>query len=184
MGKVFVFGSDIFTTEVKRKMPSQKVLLEKQAQVAKLVEKLKGAKSVVLVDYKGMNVDTDTKLRSDLRKEGVEYSVVKNTLLNLACKQAGMEDFAAVLSGTTAIAVSEDEVAPARIIDKYVTKSKELFKFKMGYVSGKFVSPTELKAIAALPSREGLIGQVAGTLNGIVASLARAVNEVANKQSA
>ena len=72
-------------------MPSAQVLSEKQAQVAALTEKLKAAKSVVLVDYKGINVADDTKLRSDLRAENVEYSVVKNTLLTLACKQAGLD---------------------------------------------------------------------------------------------
>lgn len=165
-------------------MPSAKVLSEKQAKVAAVAEKLKAAKSVVLVDYKGIDVDTDTKLRAELRAEDVDYSVVKNTLLNLACKEAGLEDFIPVLNGTTALAVSEDEVAPARVIQKYVAKNKEFFNMKMGYVGGKYMDAEELKAIATLPTRDVLIAQVAGSLNSIIASFARAISEVAKKAEA
>ena len=162
-------------------MPSNTVLLEKQQVVKELTEKLKNAKSIVLVDYKGINVADDTKLRAERREEGVDYAVIKNPLLTFACKEAGFEDFIPSLKGTTAVATSSDEVAPARILNKYVLKSKTVFDMKAGYIGGKFVDVPELTAIASLPSREGLIGQVAGSLNGIIASLARAVSEVAKK---
>lgn len=165
-------------------MPSAKVLSEKQVKVAALSDKLKAAKSVILVDYKGIRVDADTKLRSELRDENVDYTVVKNTLLTLACREAGLEDFIPVLNGTTALAVSEDETASARVIQKYVSKNKDFFNMKMGYVSGKYVNAEELKAIATLPSRDVLIAQVAGTLNSIIASFARAISEVAKKAEA
>ena len=165
-------------------MPSAQVLSEKQAQVAALTEKLKAAKSVVLVDYKGINVADDTKLRSDLRAENVEYSVVKNTLLTLACKQAGLDELTAVLNGTTAVAIADDEVAPARVIQKYASKNKEFFNMKMGYVGGNYMNVDQLKALAALPSRDALIAQVAGSLNSIIASFARAISEVAKKKEA
>jgi Ribosomal protein L10 len=165
-------------------MPSAQVLQEKQAFVSELVEKLKNAKSIVLVDYKGINVENDTKLRSELRAEQVDYSVVKNTMLSRACKEAGLEDFIPTLAGTTALAVSDDEIAPARIIQKYAAKSKTVFDFKIGYIDGKYVDVNELRALAALPSRDTLIAQVAGSFNSIIASFARAVSEVAKKQEA
>ena len=165
-------------------MPSEKVLQEKQAQVASIVDRLKNAKSVVLVDYKGISVADDTKLRAELRAENVEYAVVKNTLLNRACKEVGLDGFVPALSGTTALATSADEVAPARIIQKYVTKNKDFFNMKMGCVSGKMMDAAELQAIASLPSREVLVAQVAGSLNGIIAAFARAISEVAKKNGA
>jgi large subunit ribosomal protein L10 len=162
-------------------MPSEKVLLKKQKLVQDLVEKLKGSSSIVLVDYKGINVENDTKMRAELRAEGVDYTVVKNSLLNFACKDAGFEEFIPALAGTTAVALSEDEVAPARILQKYAAKNKAVFNFKMGYISGKFMDAEELKAIASLPSREGMVAQLAGSLNSIIASLARGLSEVAKK---
>lgn len=165
-------------------MPSEKVLKEKQVLVAELTEKLKNATSIILVDYKGIDVVNDTQLRADMRAENVDYTVVKNTLLNFACKEAGFEGFVPNLSGTTALAVSEDEVAPARILQKYAAKSKDIFNFKAGYISGKYMDTEELKAIASLPSRDVLIAQVAGSFNSIIASFARAISEVAKKQEA
>lgn len=165
-------------------MPSEKVLKKKQTMVQELTDKIKDAKSIVLVDYKGINVEDDTKLRAEMRKEDVDYTVVKNSLLDFAFKNAGLEDFLPQLVGSTALAVSEDEVAPARVLQKYAAKSKDVFNFKLGYIDGKYMNPDELKALASLPSREGLVAQVAGSLNGIVAALARALNEVANQEPA
>ena len=164
-------------------MPSEKVLLEKQAQVAAVVERLKNAKSAVLVDYKGINVADDTKLRAELRAENVEYSVIKNTLLARACKEVGLEAFLPSLNGTTALATGADEVAPARVLQKYASKNKDFFDMKIGYVDGKVVDATELKALAALPSRDVLIAQIAGSFNSIIASFARAINEIAKKNA-
>lgn len=163
-------------------MPSAKILEEKKAQVTALAQKLSAAGSIVLVDYKGINVDADTKLRAELRTEKVDYAVIKNTLLNRACKEAGFEDLIPALAGPTALAVSDDETAPARVIQKYAVKNKNTLNFKLGYVSGKCVTAEELKAIAALPSRETLVAQVAGSFNSIIASFARAVSEVAKQQ--
>ncbi|MEA4912798.1 MAG: 50S ribosomal protein L10 [Oscillospiraceae bacterium] len=162
-------------------MPSKEVLLQKQQAVSDLSAKLKDAKSVVLVDYKGISVADDTKLRAELRAEGVEYKVIKNTLLTFACKDAGLDALLPHLSGTTAVAISDDEIAPARVINKYVLKNKNFFNLKPGYIDGQFADVDMLTSIASLPSREGLIAQVAGSLNGIIASLARAVSEVAKK---
>ena len=101
-------------------MPSAKILEQKQAVVAELVEKIQNSVSGVLVDYKGITVEDDTKLRANLRKEGVEYSVMKNTLISKAFDQLGFESSKSVLNGMTAIAISKDDaIAPAKILAAY-----------------------------------------------------------------
>lgn len=90
-------------------MASAKVLEQKQAIVAALAEKIKSSVSGVLVDYKGINVEDDTKLRAELRKAGVEYSVIKNTLISKACDEVGYEDLKGSLTGMTAMAISTDD---------------------------------------------------------------------------
>ena len=101
-------------------MPNAKVLEQKKAQVASLVEKIKKSPAGVLVDYKGINVADDTALRKELREAGVEYTVVKNTLLKLAINGTSLESMGEVLDGTTALATSKDDyVAAARILNKY-----------------------------------------------------------------
>ena len=109
-------------------LPSEKILEQKKAFVADLAQKLKNACAGVVVSYKGINVLDDTKLRKELREAGIDYFVVKNTLLLRAAKEAGLEDLAPVLEGTTAIAISEnDHVAAARILCKFAENS-ESFK--------------------------------------------------------
>lgn len=165
-------------------MASEKILAAKKALVAEVVEQFKSAKSLVLVDYKGINVADDTKLRAELREAGVKYTVMKNSILTFAAKEAGLEEMIPSLNGTTAVAMSDtDEIAPARVLNGIVSKTRDRFNFKVGYVDGKFMQAEELQVIANLPGRDGLVAQVAGSLNGIIASLARAVSEVA-KQSA
>ena len=101
-------------------MPSKSVLEAKQAVVAQLKEKVEGSVSGVLVDYKGITAEADTKLRKELREAGVEYSVVKNTLLKRAIEGTELEGMSKVLEGTTALAVSkEDQIAPASILNKF-----------------------------------------------------------------
>ena len=163
-------------------MASEKILSEKQEQVELWSSKLSSAKSIVLVDYKGINVEDDTKLRAELRDENVEYKVVKNNILRRACEKAGLNDFIEQLNGTTAVALADDEIAPARVINKYAKKSKDFFNMKVGYIDGKYVGEAELKALASLPSRDVLIAQVAGSFNSIIASFARAISEVAKLQ--
>ena len=105
-------------------MPSNKVLEEKKALVASLVEKIKNSPSGVLVDYKGISVADDTKLRHDLREAGVEYMVVKNTMLRFAAEELGFTALNDLLNGTTALAIAgEDVVAPARILNDYARVS-------------------------------------------------------------
>ena len=143
-------------------MSSEVVLKEKQAIVDGLKDQLVAAKSVVLTGYKGLTVAQDTELRRELREAGVSYHVVKNTMLRRAAEAAGIEGLDEVLSGTTAFAFStEDAVAPAKVICDFMKKNKleddgKLF-VKIGMVEGKVISVDEVKALAALPSREELL---------------------------
>ena len=130
----------------------------KQAVVAQLKEQLESAKGVVLTSYKGLTVAQDTELRRELREAGVSYHVVKNTMLRIAAKEAGIEGIEEHLEGTTAFAFStEDAVAPAKVICGFIKKNKledaEVLTVKVGMVEGKVIGVDEVKALAALPSR-------------------------------
>jgi large subunit ribosomal protein L10 len=176
-------------------MPSEKVLAEKQQIVAELAEKLKRAVTGVLVDYKGINVANDTKLRAELRREGVDYSVRKNTLIRLAAREAGLVGLDELLKGTTAIAMSEtDLVAPAKIIARF-TMGKEKLNIKGGFIEGKVVNQADINELAKLPSKEVLIARVlcgfnapisgfANVLRANLTGLVRVLNAYAEKQTA
>lgn len=165
-------------------MPSEKVLASKKQVVADLVAKLNNASAGVLVDYKGINVADDTKLRKELREAGVEYSVVKNTLLRFAVKEAGLEEMASVLEETTALAVSEeDPMAPARILVKYSeTIPGDAFKIKSGFMDGAVIDVDTVNAIAKIPSKETLIAQMLSSLNASIANFAIVLDQIAKKQ--
>ena len=110
-------------------MPSEKILQEKKATVVALAEKLKNATAGVFVDYKGLSVQDDTAMRHELRKAGVEYSVIKNTLARFALKEAGLNGFDEILNGTTALAISNgDVVAPAKILCNFAKDLRRIFE--------------------------------------------------------
>ncbi len=165
-------------------MPSAKVLEQKKQVVAELAERLKNSAAGVLVDYKGINVEQDTKLRKSFREAGVKYEVVKNTLLKLAVREAGLDELEAVLDGTTAIATSADDaVAPAKVFKDFVKENSTLeVSFKSGFADGKVLSIDEINALADLPSREALLTMLASALLGTVRGLAVALNAVAEKK--
>lgn len=166
-------------------MANAKVLEEKKAQVAALSEKLKGANSGVLIDYKGITVSEDTELRSEMRKNNVHYSVVKNTMLRLVFDECGLGELDPLLNGTTSIAMSEDSIAPARIADKFSEKlGDDKFIVKGGFVEGRIMSVSELKAIAAIPSKDALVAQVLGTMLAPISSLAFVIKQIADKGGA
>jgi large subunit ribosomal protein L10 len=165
-------------------MPSEKVLQDKQALVAELTEKLNGAAAGVLVSYQGTNVADDTQLRRQLREAGVEYAVVKNTLLGRAADNANLSDLKSVLSGTTALAISTtDELAPAKVLCAFAEKHNN-FTVKAGFMEGKVVDAATVTALSKVPPRETLLAMLAGGLNATIAGLARAINAVAEKQGA
>lgn len=158
-------------------MPNAKVLESKKAQVAEITEVLKNAATGVLVDYRGLTVEEDTKLRNDLRAAGVNYFVVKNTLLRLAANQVGLEDLDSILHGPTALAVSEDPVAPAKILFDFA-KQNEKMEIKSGFMDGKVMSMDELTTLAKTPSKETLIAKIMGSLNAPASNLVRLLNTI------
>ncbi len=163
-------------------MPNAKVLSEKQAIVAQLTDTLKSAASGVLVDYKGITVAEDTALRHELRENGVEYSVVKNTLVRFAIDNVGMQELDGVLNGTTSMAVSKDDpIAPMRIINKYAKQMGDRFNIKAGFMDGKVIPLEDVAALAELPSKEVLLGQVLGMMLSPITSLAIVIKAIAEK---
>lgn len=162
-------------------MPSTAILEKKKQMVADLSERIKNSCAGVVVDYKGINVEDDTKLRKELREAGVEYTVVKNSILGRAAQDAGLEGLDSVLEGTTAIATSADDyVASARILQKYAD-SHDNFSLKSGYLDGEIISMEKLIALAKLPSREVLLATVCNVFNAPIAAFARAVQAIVDK---
>ena len=163
-------------------MANEKVLLEKQALVEELAQKLSSSAAGVLVEYKGISVEDDTILRRKLRAAGVDYAVVKNTMLSRAAEKAGLEGLNDVLKGTTALAVSaEDPVAAAKILCEQA-KADENFKVKAGFLDGAVIDITRVQELAKLPNKEGLISMLLSVLNGPIRGLAVALNAIAEKE--
>ena len=160
-------------------MPNAKVLSEKQAIVAALTERIKNASAGVFVDYRGINVAQDTELRTELRKNDVEYSVIKNTLTRFALDDCGLKEIDPILNGTTSLATSTgDPIAPFRIISDYSKKLNDVFNIKAAFMDGKVLSEQEIAEISALPSKEALYSQVFGTLLAPITSLAVVLNQI------
>ncbi|MBR4743376.1 MAG: 50S ribosomal protein L10 [Oscillospiraceae bacterium] len=163
-------------------MPNAKVLSEKQAIVAGLAEKLQSAAAGVLVDYSGINVADDTELRRKLRESNVDYSVVKNTLLRFAIDKAGLSELDQLLSGTTSLAVSKDDVvAPAKVIKEFADKLEGCFEIKGGFMEGRVLSLDEINALASIPALPVLQAQVLGTMLAPISSLACVIKAIAEK---
>ncbi len=166
-------------------MPSEKVLLEKQEAVAALKAKFDSAVAGVLVDYKGINVADDTKLRKELREAGVEYSVYKNSVVRFAVADSRFADFTKHLDGTTAVALTEgDMTAPARIIAKYAKENKEGFNIKAGFVEEELLDEAGVQNLANIPSKEVLIAQVLGGLNGVIRNFAVVLDQIREQKEA
>ena len=162
-------------------MPSEKVLQAKKQVVADLVEKIKSAPAGVLVNYIGINVADDTKLRKELREAGVEYSVAKNTLIRLAIDGTALAAMDDVLNGTTAVATSKDDyVAAARILSKFAEKNDN-FKIKAGFLDGELISLEKIDSLAKLPSKEQLLATVCMAFQAPMASFARVIQAIVDK---
>ncbi len=166
-------------------MPSEKILLEKQQRVKELEELIKNSAAGVLVDYRGITVEEDTKLRRELREAGVKYFVEKNTMLRFAVKNCGLDSLADVLEGTTAIALSEnDQTAPARILGKFSEDCNgEKCTFKAGFIGTEIYDADGVKALSKIPSREVLLAQLVGSLQGPIQKLAATLQAVVDKQN-
>lgn len=157
-------------------MASEKILQQKQEYVEKLAEKLDASVAGVVVSYKGITVADDTILRRKLREAGVEYTVVKNTMLRRAAGKVGLSDLDNVLEGSTALAISAtDHVAAARILCEYAEKNKD-FTVKAGFVEGKVITTAEVEELAKMPPKEVLVAKVLGGLNAPISGFVGVLN--------
>ena len=164
-------------------MPSNKILEQKKQVVEDLAAKIKNATAGVLVKYEGIKVADDTALRAALRKAGVDYTVMKNTLTGRACEMAGLADMKQYLSGMTAIAVSEsDPLAPAKIMKEYADKI-ECFEIKAGFVDGGVIDAAGVEALAATPSKEVLVAKMMGSLMSSLYSFAYVLQAKIDKEN-
>ena len=165
-------------------MANEKIIAQKEKEVNELAEKIKAAKIVLLTDYRGITVDAVTGLRADLRKANTEYKVIKNNITRRAlakCEYTGLDE---ILEGPTAVVMnSEDYLDTAKTIYEF-TKANDFYKIKGGIIDGKVMSAEEIITLAKLPSKETLIGMLAGALLGNISKLAVALNEVKAKQEA
>ncbi len=156
----------------------------KQPIVQEVAQLLDGANGVVLVNYRGITVDEDTKLRKELRESGVTYKVYKNTLVNLAVKGTPFEELSKDLKGPLAIAVSkEDATAPARILAKYC-KDIEVLSMKAGVVEGSYYDEKGIAVIATIPGRDELLAKFLGSIKSPISNFARVMQQLADKGGA
>lgn len=165
-------------------MANAKIIQEKQEAVAVVAAKLNESSSTIVADYRGLNVAQVTELRKQLREAGVEFQVLKNSIVRRATEGTDLESLSSILTGPTAVAFSkEDAVAPAKILNSFA-KANDALKLKGGVVEGKVVSVEEVKALAELPSREGLLSMLLSVLQAPVRNFALAVKAVGEKQEA
>ena len=155
----------------------------KQAAVADIKAKFEQAKSVVMIDYRGMTVAEVTELRKQFRAAGVEYAVLKNSLVGIAAKEVGIEGLDSILEGPTALAFGmTDAVAPAKIIAEFAKKNDKL-KVKAGILDGAILDVAGVEKLSAIPSREVLIAKVMGSMMSAVSKFVY-VLEAIRKQKA
>lgn len=156
----------------------------KQPVVQEISENIKDAQSIVLVDYRGLTVEQDTRLRKELREAGITYKVYKNTMMNFAFKGTDYEALTPYLEGPSAIAISNsDATAPARILCKFAKEASKL-EVKGGMVEGIAYDAAGIMDIAKIPSREELISKLLGSLQSPITNFARVMNQLAEKGGA
>ena len=161
---------------------SEAIIAKKAQLVTEVAEQFKNASSVVVVDYLGITVEEATNLRAELRKAGVQFAVVKNSILTRAAKEAGLEGMDDIVKGPSAVAFSNDDVvAPAKILADFA-KKVEALEIKAGVVEGKVSSKEEIEALAKLPSREGLLSMLLSVLQAPVRNTALAIKAVADQK--
>jgi large subunit ribosomal protein L10 len=147
------------------------VLQEKETVVNDIRQKFETSKTVVLADYRGLNVAEVTELRKKMREAGIDYQVLKNTMTSRAAKAANVEGLDQYLSGPTAVAFSyNDYVAPAKILADFAKNHKKL-ELKAGVIDGKVIDLESVENLAELPSREVLLGMVVGMLQAPIRGL-------------
>jgi large subunit ribosomal protein L10 len=163
-------------------MPNANVLQEKQLVVTEVATKLRDSASTIVADYRGLNVAQVTELRKRLREAGIDFQVLKNSLVRRATAEAQLTDLDSVLTGPTAVAFSKDDVvAAAKILSEFAKKNDAL-KVKGGIVEGRVVDVDQIKELANLPSREGLLSMLLSVLQAPIRNFALAVKAVSDKQ--
>lgn len=161
---------------------NQSVLEQKKQVVSEITEKFRKAKSIVLVEYKGLTVEKATQLRNKCREAGVEYKVYKNTLMRFAFEELGYNAMSPNLEGPNAIAISyDDEVTAAKVTNEFAKTSNDTIVLKAGIAEGKVMNADEVKALANVPTRDILLGQLAGVLQGNIRNLAYMLDQISKK---
>ena len=162
---------------------SKNNIVAKQAVVAGIKEKMAAAKSIVLVDYRGLTVAEVTELRNQCRAAGVEYAVLKNTMVSLAAKELGINGLDDYLKGPTAVAFGmNDAVAPAKVITEFIKKAKKT-EVKCGVLDGQILNAAGVEALAAIPSREVLLAKIMGSMMNAVSKFVYVVEALRKKQA-
>ncbi|HBV23446.1 MAG TPA: 50S ribosomal protein L10 [Jeotgalicoccus sp.] len=158
------------------------VIEQKQQHVEVISEQLKNSVSTVLVDYRGLKVSEVTELRKQLRDAGIEFKVYKNTMVRRAAESQGLSELNEFLVGPSAIAFSnEDVIMPAKIIHEF-SKKHEALEIKAGVIEGSFVPAEDVKSIASLPSRDGLLSMLLSVLQAPVRNFAYAVKAIGEEK--
>ena len=156
----------------------------KQPIVEEIKENIKDAKSVVLVDYRGLTVAQDTVLRKTMRENDVIYKVYKNTMIKLAIEGTEFESLKDDLEEPTAVAISKtDATAPARLVAKFAKENPAL-EIKTGVVEGTHYDTDGIKAISAIPSRDELISKFLGSIQSPITNFARVIKQIAESKEA
>lgn len=151
----------------------------KQPVIEEIAGQIKDAQSVVLVDYRGLTVEEDTRLRKELREAGVTYKVYKNTMMNFAFKGTDFESLAPNLEGPSAIAISTtDATAPARVLSKFAKTAPKL-ELKAGVVEGTYYDAAGIEEVAKVPSRDELLAKFLGSIQSPIANFARVIDQIA-----
>ena len=162
-------------------MPSNKILEQKKQIVADLADQIRNSAAGVLVNYQGITVDNDTKMRKALREAGVKYMVMKNSLTGRACDEVGMGDMKQYLTGMTAIAIgTTDPVAPAKVLKEYAEKV-ESFQILAGYLDGAVVDAETVNKLADIPSKEVLLAKLLGSIKSPLYNFAYAIQAIIDK---
>ena len=156
----------------------------KKPVIDEIAANIADAQSVVIVDYCGLTVEEDTRLRKELRENDIIYKVYKNTMMNFAFKGTDCESLSQHLEGPNAIAISKtDATAPARLLAKFAKEAKAL-EIKAGIVEGTYYDATGMEAISKIPSREELLGKLLGSIQSPIANFARVISQIAEAKEA
>ena len=161
---------------------NQSILDAKKAMVIEVTEKLKASKSAIIVEYRGLTVKQVTDLRRELRKDGIEFTVYKNSFTQRAAADLGYDALSSSLTGPNAIAFGDDAVAPSRILAKFAKKHKKLV-LKGGIVEGTVCNAEKIAEVSAFPGRDGMYSQILGMLQSPVRSFAYALQQIADQKS-